>query len=207
MHISAEQAGVNSVNPTTTTNLANTKNIGENTANTANNEINALFASLLGSSNLDANSQPDDILSALQQLSTQLSQQLQGSNDSSVNTDSVNNTDTDNTDAGISLENLSFSNISLEDSNQDGEFNEGDTLIATLNDESGNAQEIRIPLSADDVEILNEAIGNPVDLDSSINSAFMQGFIEMLKINIVQAGQNMQQFLEKSQENTYELSV
>ena len=203
MHISAEQAGINSVNPTTTA------NIGENTANTANNEINALFASLLGSSNLGTNSQPDDILSALQQLSTQLSQQLQGSNDSSVNTDNANNTDVGNAD--ISLENLSFSNISLEDSNQDGEFNEGDTLIATLNDESGNAQEIRIPLSAEDVEILNEAIGNPADLDSSINSAFMdafmQGFIEMLKINIVQAGQNMQQFLEKSQENTYELSV
>ncbi len=203
MHISAEQAGINSVNPTTTA------NIGENTANTANNEINALFASLLGSSNLGTNSQPDDILSALQQLSTQLSQQLQGSNDSSVNTDNANNTDVGNAD--ISLENLSFSNISLEDSNQDGEFNEGDTLIATLNDESGNTQEIRIPLSADDVEILNEAIGDPVDLASSINAefmdAFMQGFIEMLKINIVQAGQNMQQFLEKSQENTYELSV
>jgi len=184
MHTSTEQINANTQNA----NLANPR--PGKTEPVTNATDTRLFSSLLDAKP-EAN-QSIDIQETLKQLSTQLSQQL--------------SSDGDRSDATVSLDGFSIKDFYIEDSNQDGELDTGDSLVAILSNNSGETTEVRLPLSEEDIQSLTQVINDSTD--SQFMDAFMQGFIEMMMSNLYQSGQDLQNFLEKSREDySWEVSV
>ena len=152
------------------------------------NPTDPLFSTLLN--NQAGNIRPEALQELLKELSTQLTQQLQSGDHTDGNNENLTNTPTGN---------ATISNISIEDSNQDGIFNAGDSVVATLTDDKGISTTIRIPLNPEDVQNLNQALSSSVNAE--LQQAVIKGFIEMMMTEMYRAGKDLQDYLEKSREN------
>ena len=134
----------------------------------------AFTKSLSGTSGDGSNNntnQSEIVKTSINNLSQELSDQLQSQ---------------DSSDDSFSLENSTLDELFFEDSNDDGIINEGDNIVVSFTDDAGVSHETRIPVTEEFATLIQGINSSDIQgVNAMFMDQFLTLFIEQMKVEIL----------------------
>lgn len=156
-------------------------------ANTPERSIQDAFTKSLsdisGDSSNRSTKQSETVKTSINNLSQELSDQLQSQ---------------DSSDDSFSLENSTLDELFFEDSNNDGIINEGDNIVISFTDDTGESNETRIPVTEEFATLIQGINSSDIQgVNSMFMDQFLTLFIEQMKVEILHQNSQMRDMISE----------